>query len=71
MRDIFDPEVSADVVLGEVADSYKAQGREEGIEIGGEKRAMGIARTMLQEGIEILFIARLTGLSYEQIEALH
>lgn len=50
----------------DTADTYKA----EGIEIGEEKRAMEIARTMLQEGMEIVFIAKLTGLSHEQIKAL-
>ena len=48
----------------------RGESREEGIEIGAEKRSYEIARNMKQEGMSLERIARLTGLSIEEIKLL-
>ena len=82
VADMFAEEVSAEAIAGEVADAWKEEGqetgieigREEGIEIGREEGAelsrLEIARTMLTEGMDLATIARLTNLSEERLQAL-
>ncbi len=43
---------------------------QEGLEQGIEQKAQEIARNMLNEGIAIALIARVTGLTVEQVEQL-
>ncbi|MCP4493983.1 MAG: Rpn family recombination-promoting nuclease/putative transposase, partial [Gammaproteobacteria bacterium] len=46
------------------------QGIEQGIEQGSEKEKAVIARNLLLEGLEVSLVAKATGLSIEEIEAL-
>jgi predicted transposase/invertase (TIGR01784 family) len=46
------------------------EGREEGMELGASQKSVEIAREMKKEGDPIEKIARITGLSGEQIENL-
>ena len=48
----------------------KAEGLEEGEKIGGDKKAVEIARKMLLKGLDMQNISELTGLSPAEIEAL-
>ncbi len=48
----------------------KEEGREEGREEGEAKKAAAVARAMLAEGMDTERIARLTGLSAEEVELL-
>ena len=66
MADIFDQRASAEAVVGEVADEW----RNEGIEIGEARAIAGLARTMLQQGMEVALIASLTGLSAIEIQTI-
>ncbi len=70
VADIFSRELSAEAVIGEVADELRDEGRKEGREEGMEQRNKEIVLAMLQEGMDIAMIARLTGLTHEQIAAL-
>lgn len=45
-------------------------GIERGIEKGVEKEKFEIVKRLLTEGVELTFIARITGLSLKQIKAL-
>jgi predicted transposase/invertase (TIGR01784 family) len=45
-------------------------GKMEGIEIGIEERTIQIAKNMLSENMSLELIARITGLSMEEIKAL-
>lgn len=46
------------------------QGREEGLEQGREEERRTIARNMLSEGIDPAIIAKTTGLTLKEIQAL-
>ncbi len=46
------------------------EGREQGIKEGERKGLEKTAMTMLQEGVEVAFIAKVTGLSVADIEQL-
>jgi predicted transposase/invertase (TIGR01784 family) len=46
------------------------EGRREGIQAGSQERAEKIALTMLQEGVEAAFVAKVTGLSLSHVERL-
>ncbi len=48
----------------------REQGREQGIKEGERKGLEKTAMTMLQEGVEVAFIAKVTGLSVADIEQL-
>ena len=45
-------------------------GKEQGIEIGSTKKQEEIARNLKQENVDIQFIARVTGLTEEEIEKI-
>lgn len=66
LLDIFAEEASAEAVAGEVAKAWRA----EGVELGIAQRNAELARAMRQEGMEISLIARLTGLSPEEVAKL-
>lgn len=72
--DIFAEEASAEAVAGEVAVGWRAEGveigRAEGVEIGIKQRTLELAHTMRQEGMAVALIAKLTGLSAEEITTL-
>ena len=53
-----------------VASKLKQEGRQEGIEVGIEKRTFDIAKNMLADNFDINVIGKITGLSAEQISAL-
>ena len=46
------------------------EGLEQGLEQGIEQKAQDIARNMLNEGIAIALIVRVTGLTIEQVQQL-
>jgi predicted transposase/invertase (TIGR01784 family) len=46
------------------------EGRREGIQAGSQERAEKIALTMLQEGVEVAFVAKVTSLSLSHVERL-
>ena len=46
------------------------EGREEGIAIGGEKKAVAMAQSMLQDNMDISLIMKHTGLTEDAINAL-
>ena len=46
------------------------KGKAEGIEIGEAKKAIGIAKSMLLDGDSVEKVARITGLSIEEITKL-
>ena len=58
----------------DIGEAYYEEGFEEGMEKGMEKgasqRSLEIAKSMLAEKIEVALIAKVTGLSTEEIEAL-
>lgn len=66
VADLFNLEASAEAIAGEVVEEWKEEGREEGIELGRR----GIALTMLREGMALALIARLTGLTEEQVQSI-
>lgn len=70
VADIFAEDLSAEVVAGEVAEAWRAEGREEGITMGELNRTQVIARAMVAEGMDAGLIVRLTDLSVEQIQAM-
>ena len=77
VADIFAEEVSAEVIVGEVADAWKDEGieigREEGIEIGreegGAQRTIEMARTMYTKGLPIETIADVAGVAEADVQA--
>jgi predicted transposase/invertase (TIGR01784 family) len=54
-----------------VMDTAKKESREEGIEIGEHKKALGIAKAMLIKGYDLVEIIELTGLIKQEIENLN
>lgn len=80
--DIFAEQASAEAVAGEVADGWRAEGveigraegvelgRAEGVELGIAQRNTEVAQAMLQEGMSIAIIARITGLPEVEIAKL-
>lgn len=74
LADIFAEEASAEAVAGEVAVAWRAEGmvigRAEGVAIGSAQRTAELARAMWQEGMAVPLIAKLTGLSPEEITKL-
>ncbi|PID29554.1 MAG: hypothetical protein CR982_02495 [Candidatus Cloacimonadota bacterium] len=56
--------------LNNSLDTAKEEGREEGIEIGRDKRTIEIAKNGLEKGYSIDMISDLTGLSEEEIKKL-
>ena len=48
----------------------KEQGKKQGIEIGSTKKQEEIARNLKKENVDIQFIARVTGLTEEEIEKI-
>ena len=64
-----DAYVKASIALTDKYDALRKE-REDGIAIGEEKRSQEIALQMLQEGLDIAMISRMTGLKREDIEAL-
>ncbi len=53
-----------------IAERLEAKGRAEGKAEGATEAAQKIARNMLNEGVEPQFVAKLTGLSLQQVAAL-
>ncbi len=82
LSDIFAEEASAEAVAGEVAVAWRAEGveigraegveigRAEGVELGIAQRTTEVAQAMLQEGMSIAIIARITGLPEAEIAKL-
>jgi Uma2 family endonuclease len=74
LADIFAEQASAEAVAGEVAVAWRAEGveigRAEGVEIGIAQRNVEMAQAMVQEGMGIALIAKLTGLSPEEVAKL-
>ena len=54
----------------ELIEKGKKEGLEQGLEQGAKQARLDDARRMLEEGISADVIARVTGLSREEIEAL-
>jgi len=54
-----------------IANYTREEGREEGRKEGLNRKSIEIARNCLKEGLSIEFIAKITGLSSEQIKALN
>jgi predicted transposase/invertase (TIGR01784 family) len=52
------------------ADKLKDEGRREGRQEGRQEVSKQIALTMLQEGVEAAFVAKVTGLSLSHVERL-
>ena len=48
----------------------REEGREEGLEAGREVERQVMAKTMLAEGADPVFVVKVTGLTMEQIESL-
>ncbi len=48
----------------------QAQGLEQGLELGSEQKAQEIATNMLNEGVAIALIVRVTGLTIKQVQRL-
>jgi predicted transposase/invertase (TIGR01784 family) len=53
-----------------IADSYRQEGIEQGMEKGMEKGIESVAKRLLQEKVEIAFIAKITRLSIDRIQTL-
>lgn len=74
LADIFAEEASAEAVAGEVAVAWRAEGveigRAEGVEIGIAQRNVELVRAMVQEGMAVPLIAKLTGLAPEEVTKL-
>ncbi len=56
--------------LQKIRGQGREEGREEGIGLGVEKERLNIARNMKQEGMELDVIAKLTGLSVDEVQGL-
>lgn len=46
------------------------KGRQEGLQEGHQKGKLEVAERLLSEGIELTFVAKMTGLSLERLETL-
>jgi predicted transposase/invertase (TIGR01784 family) len=46
------------------------EGQAQGLELGSEQKAQEIATNMLNEGVAIALIVRVTGLTIEQVQQL-
>ncbi|MCE7988893.1 MAG: hypothetical protein DYG89_47665 [Caldilinea sp. CFX5] len=70
VADIFARRVSAETVAGEVAVAWRDEGRVEGRVEGRAERNREIVSAMLAEGMTVAMIARVTGLSHEEITTI-
>ena len=57
-----------------LAQVFREEGKKEGIikgiEVGAQRNKLEVARNAIKEGMELGLIARLTGLSKKEIEAI-
>ncbi len=53
-----------------LAEMFREEGMERGIEIGAKKREMEMARNAIREGMDFGLIAKLTGLPEKEIERI-
>ncbi|WP_199327411.1 Rpn family recombination-promoting nuclease/putative transposase [Anabaena cylindrica] len=69
-RDIMRESVTYQLLVEEGREEGRKEGRKEGREEGREEAVQLVAVNMLKEGMSIEFVAKVTGLTFEQVQQL-